>query len=462
MEATISTMLLVVNKIDGVFNGGCLIAWFEELRKRRVAELRQELEKSEGSIGLKALECWEETRSLESKLESLKAETGNCGHADYGSSRTASPVPVLKSEGVESSGKDTSKDGLSAGSFTQDIRTNWFPGSHIPASVAEMNTRPEIYECLEQEKISGIKNLAENSNELGVTLQKRRGKRKRKDYNREPKEWSNGESENLGSTNVVSSTSTCKKNSTSDCGPTVRSSSINDYDRGSSRVENDDLMDLFNSLAENDNALVFRHRLDSQKRARYKKTIRRHMDFDTIRARISSCSTVSVKELFRDLLLLANNATVFYSKRTREHKTALLLRDIITKAYKQHCGDSQPQAACPIFPLSPMCNPPVKPRSTRRHNRKLSAKPPAAENVIDGIPRTPKGWKKPNNVENVVGGMPDKCKNRSNSEIVISRSSMESLMVGKKGFSWLGMFGSIPSNQLLEAPMKERKRGKRK
>lgn len=30
----------------------CLRAWFEELRKRRVAELKQELAKSENSIGL--------------------------------------------------------------------------------------------------------------------------------------------------------------------------------------------------------------------------------------------------------------------------------------------------------------------------------------------------------------------------------------------------------------------------
>lgn len=206
------------------------------------------------------------SRSLECKLESLKAEKENCCHLGYGSSRTASPVPILTSERVESSGKETSKDGLSAGSFSQ-----------IPESVAEMSRHPdsdsseqekisaikksvdEISESSKQEKLPGNENLAETSNEQGVTLlQKRRGKRKRKDYyNREPRELSVGESENLGSTNVV-------ENSTSECGPMVRSSSMNDYEIGSCGVGNGDLRDIFTSVAENKYGLVFRRRLDSQ------------------------------------------------------------------------------------------------------------------------------------------------------------------------------------------------------
>lgn len=114
-------------------------------------------------------------------------------------------------------------------------------------------------ESSEQEKLPGNKSLAESSNELGVILlQKRRGKRKRKDYyNREPIELSVGESENLGSTNVV-------ENSTSECGLMVRSSSMNDYQIGLCGVGNEDLRDIFSSVAESKYALVFRRRLDSQ------------------------------------------------------------------------------------------------------------------------------------------------------------------------------------------------------
>ncbi|KAI8000700.1 hypothetical protein LOK49_LG09G00623 [Camellia lanceoleosa] len=497
---------------------GCT-AWFEELRKRRVAELRRELEKSEDSIG-----------SLESKLKSLKAEKGDCGHidvgssqtdspiptvksedcghVDVGSSQTDSPIPIVKSEGVESSGKDISKDGLSASSFTQDISTNWLPEHQIlaTASAAEIDTKPEISESLEPEKCSSIKKLVETGNERGRTLRKRRGKRKRKDCNREPKEVSIGDSENLGSTNVITASS-CKENSTGDCGPTVRSSSINDHNGGSCGTGNDDLMGIFNSVAENEIALVFRRRLDSQKRARYKKTIRRHVDLDTIRSKIASCNIVSVKVLFRDLLLLANNALVFYSRRTREYKTALLLRDIVTKAYQQHCKDSRMRAVSPspspsptpVFPLFPRYNPPVKPRSTRPRKRKLSVKLPNAGNM--GL-ETPQGCKKPSNVENAV----ERCKKPSTAEIFVSgkpsctecrpsmeslmmgnegfstesrpsmdslmmgnkgfsaesRPSMESLMMGNKGFSWIGKVGCRAPNPQSNTTVKERKRVRRR
>ncbi|THG00703.1 hypothetical protein TEA_025451 [Camellia sinensis var. sinensis] len=432
---------------------GCT-AWFEELRKRRVAELRRELEKSEDSIG-----------SLESKLKSLKAEKGDCGYVDVGSSQTDSPIPIVKSEGVESSGKDISKDGLSASSFTQDISTNWLPEHQIlaTASAAEIDTKPEISESLEPEKCSSIKKLVETGNERGRTLRKRRGKRKRKDCNREPKEASIGDSENLGSTNVITASS-CKENSTGDCGPTVRSSSINDHNGGSCGTGNDDLMGIFNSVAENEIALVFRRRLDSQKRARYKKTIRRHVDLDTIRSKIASCAIVSAA--CRDIETSFCSPTMPSSSTLEEHASTRL-----------H----------------------LKPRSARPRKRKLSVKLPNAGNMGPG---TPQGCKKPSNVENAV----ERCKKPSTAEIFVSgkpsstecrpsmeslmmgnegfstesrpsmeslmmgnkgfsaesRPSMESLMMGNKGFSWIGKVGCGGPNPRSNATVKERKRVRRR
>lgn len=343
---------------------GCT-AWFEELRKRRVAELKRELEKSEDSIG-----------SLESKLESLKAEKINPNQIDYDSSRTESPIPLPKTERIEIIGKETSKDGLSAGSFTQDIRTNWLSDFQIPAleSAQEMQRKPEVLGPCDLEKVLGMDKLAETSNEQGGTFRKRRGKRKRKDCNWDAKEGSIGESDNLGSTNFVS----CNETSTSGCGQTVRSSSVDFQDEDSCREGSDDLVGIFNSIAENGNASVFRRRLDSQKRARYRKTIRQHMDFDTIRSRIANCSIKSAKELFRDLLLLANNAIVFYSKRTREYKSALSLRGTVMKRYRQHFKDSGNRSSSSILCFSPIYNPPVRPRSIRARPSKLilSAKSP--------------------------------------------------------------------------------------
>ncbi|XVF27695.1 hypothetical protein REPUB_Repub14bG0131100 [Reevesia pubescens] len=406
---------------------GCK-AWFEELRKQRMAELRQALEKSEDSIG-----------SLESKLESLKAEKRDDSRVDYDSSRTESALPCLKSEGVEFSSKDTYKDGLSAGSFTQEADTNWAPDCQIPAAVPadEMDSKPGGSLTSETEKVSSIDKLVDTfcGGQLR-SIRKMRGKRKRKDCSKDAKEGSVGESEFLGPADVASA-SRLKETSTSNSAQIARSSGVEDQSRGSSKEGIDDIMGIFSSIAENDCASVFLRRLDSQKRGRYKKMILRHMDFDTIRSRIASNSIMSVRELFRDMLLVANNAMVFYSKNTREYKSALLLRHIVTAALRQHFKEYGSKVPITTFTSSkPMHKPPTKPRSIRPGNRKL---PGNAANKGNPVVGNSNGSKKTNNAD--------------------SPPSVESLAVKKKG--------SAPrprkvargcASQKSETPTKARKR----
>lgn len=398
---------------------GCT-AWFDELRKKRMAELRQALELSEDSIG-----------SLESKLESLKSEKGDDCHVGYGSSQTESPVSFQKSEGVESSSKELSKDGLSAGSFTEDIRTYWSAECRIPAavSVEDMETNPETSQPYEREKVSGIEKLTETlyGGRRG-SLTKRRGKRKRKFCNRDVKEGSTGETDFLGSNDVLTALR-CTENATSNRGEVAGSSGAD-----LSKDGIDDLMEIYNSLLENKSASVFRRRLDSQKRGRYKKMIRRHMDFDTIRSRIASHSITSALELFRDLLLLSNNSLVFYSKSTREYKSALLLRDLITKKLQQHFikYSSSKATSANLSVKTPMPNRPVKPRSVRPGNGKVSGK------AANAVTKTSNGGKGP--------GFAD------------SPSSVESLAVTKKGLGRLRKGGRGSADQGPFTPMKGRKR----
>lgn len=63
--------------------------------------------------------------------------------------------------------------------------------------------------------------------------------------------------------------------------------------------------------------------------------IRQHVDFQTIRSRVSNGSISSAKELYRDLLLLSNNAQVFYQKNSLEHKSALSLRDLVSESLEK-------------------------------------------------------------------------------------------------------------------------------
>ncbi|MBA0839430.1 hypothetical protein Goarm_005154 [Gossypium armourianum] len=355
---------------------GCK-AWFEELRKQRMAELRRALEESEDSIG-----------SLESKLENLKAEKRNDSRVDYDSSPTESALPCLKSEGFEFSSKDTCKDGLSAGSFTQEAQTNWAPDCQIPAAVPteEMDSKP-VGDALtsEREKFSSIDKLADAlcGGKL-LCIRKRRGKRKRKDCSKDTKEGSVGESEALCPADVASAL-LCKETSVSNSAQIAKSSAVEDQSGGSTKEGIDDIMRIFSSVAENDCASVFRRRLDSQKRGRYKKMILRHMDFDTIRSRIVSNLIMSVRELFRDMLLVANNALVFYSKNTREYKSALHLRRIVTTALWQHFKEYRGKVPMTTFTSNtPMHKPPAKPWSIHRGNRKPPGNASSNRNPVAG------------------------------------------------------------------------------
>lgn len=96
------------------------------------------------------------------------------------------------------------------------------------------------------------------------------------------------------------------------------------------------------------------------------------MDFETIRSRISNHLISTPRELFRDLLLLANNALVFYSKKSREHKSAVLLRDLVSRKLRQHYKDYRVNPAVAFPSPPPIENPPVKPRSIRPSKRETA------------------------------------------------------------------------------------------
>ncbi|KAL5579346.1 hypothetical protein UlMin_011788, partial [Ulmus minor] len=366
-------------ELQQLYSEECPVTLFEELRNKRMRELRQFLHLSEDSIG-----------SLESKLENLKSDRESDFNNNYGSSRTESPVSFQKSPAFETSSKETSKDGLSAGSFTLETRRSCSSECQIPsaASVEETETKPEALHSSQPEKPSIVKRSFDDLHgRHGGTPKKRRGKRKRKDSSWEVKEASVGESGLLHSVDVVPA-SRSKDNLASHCAEVCRSSGSDNRNRSSNKDGIDDLLKIFNSVLEHKFATTFRHRLDSQKRGRYKKLIRKHVDLDTLRTRINGGLIMSLEELFRDLLLLANNALVFYSKNTREHKSALLLRDFTTKTLRQHFNNDSGSASAKLSPVPAISKPLVKPRSVRPGNQNLTRK--AVSTETNAVAKAPK------------------------------------------------------------------------
>ena len=164
-------------------------------------------------------------------------------------------------ERVESSNKETTKDGLSAGSFTHETRTDQSPECQAPRlSTEEMETKPGISQSSEQERVSNVEDKLAHINEA-VSLRKRRGKRKRKDCSKNIKEASVGESDFLDSADVVSR---CKETCTSNCGEVAKSPGSENQNRNIKKDEMEELMEILNSVLENKGASAFSRRLDSQ------------------------------------------------------------------------------------------------------------------------------------------------------------------------------------------------------
>ncbi|KAL0535093.1 hypothetical protein IC582_029413 [Cucumis melo] len=386
---------------------GCK-AWYEELRQKRIMELRQALEHSEDSIG-----------SLESKLEALKSRSGSDKSLVNGSTRSESWGAVQKPTNEQS-----------ASSFTQENRTTCSSIECQPAPLLteETEIKPEPLQSLEWGKSLRIGKLGEvlYENQGGIIRKRSRGKRKRKDCNREVKEGSSGEN-NLSESANPSTVSQSKENSCCNSFEARESSDANEASRSSTMDGVDVLMALFNSVAEDKSASVFRRRLDSQRRSRYKKLIRQHLDIETIRSRVASHYITTKKELYRDLLLLANNALVFYSRNSREHQSAVSLRRLISSTFQKlmksssnmvaHNTPNQRTQTCDLIAKPRRSQPAKRNESQReanpgdvktpngnRRRRNNSSNPPSSLGLSKKETSTSTPKKAPGGIRKAVGG----------------------------------------------------------
>nr|XP_029116578.1 uncharacterized protein LOC105061234 isoform X2 [Elaeis guineensis] len=109
---------------------------------------------------------------------------------------------------------------------------------------------------------------------------------------------------------------------------------------------------------------VFERRLESQESGRYRSVIRQHVDLAMVRAKLErgvGRAYTSV-EFFRDLLLLCNNAIVFYPKDSSESTAAVHLRQLVAKemaATIQKLARPPPAA---VEPAPPPLPPPPQPK----------------------------------------------------------------------------------------------------
>ncbi|XP_030547363.2 uncharacterized protein DDB_G0283697 [Rhodamnia argentea] len=167
----------------------------------------------------------------------------------------------------------------------------------------------------EEERPESVAQSKENSSDVQSSAsltQKSKSKRKRK--GRRLVEISGGE----------------EQQGTEDASPAV--------DLGGKK-ESQPLVDMLKMIRAHKHASVFERRLPLQESEKYRGMVRQHMDLDGIESRLERgfySSSPSSLLFYRDLLLLFNNALVFYPKSSIESLAALDLLRLVSSHFRKN------------------------------------------------------------------------------------------------------------------------------
>ncbi|XVF07346.1 hypothetical protein REPUB_Repub06bG0130600 [Reevesia pubescens] len=321
------------------------VPWLDELRKLRVAELRREVQQYDLSIvslQLKVQKLKEEREQifrengketeksdLERQKESEKKEEEN-----EPEDQTRKPVhggeePDRENRSVNASNSTDPKD--------ESPRTG-----QVEAKVELEPVEPDG--CETRKEVENVKPAVEDSwnGSCDSVGKESTENSERVDPRREPGDWpesvaeSKGEEPNRESSDVQSSASLSGKekknvepdepnepdNEELDQSPAIKEVSI----------ESQPLVEFLEIFRSHKLGSLFERRFESQETPDYLNLIRQHLDFETIRLRLeegwySACKS----KFFRDLLLLLNNAIIFFGNKSSEFKAAIEFRQLVTK-----------------------------------------------------------------------------------------------------------------------------------
>ncbi|KAH7570710.1 hypothetical protein JRO89_XS05G0164600 [Xanthoceras sorbifolium] len=277
------------------------IPWLEHLRKVRVDELKQDLQRYDLSI-----------HCLQLKVKRLEEERDRC--LDNNNTST-DPQPDLNQPNTslkdnnKQPGQSDEPDKTCARlvSGEESDRDNRSVNESNSTGLSEKVGRRGGGELVRSEAEPGRPGLGEDGAGQG---QGQRGTTKAE------------ESEELGdsvtqlSSDVQSSASYGRKKRKLDSGGDAKS---------------EPLIGLLDVIRTHRHASLFERRLKAQDSSKYKEIVRQHVDLVTIQTRIEEgIYSSSNLTFYRDLLLLFNNAIVFFPKSSLESSTAHELRRIVT------------------------------------------------------------------------------------------------------------------------------------
>ncbi|KAG6397271.1 hypothetical protein SASPL_143437 [Salvia splendens] len=315
----------------------------DELRKLRVAELRREVQRYDLNI-----------KSLELKMKRMEEERGKRVRSEKSEADLENNVEEKRDREPEAAGGELEKDQLSvnesnstdpgaekliagdsasepagAGEKARNDRTGETSGE--PAGM-----KPEVdHKSVREDSCNGSSNSIEGPD---------------REVKTEAVARSNDSEAMKENSDVQSSASRSRKEE--EGRDKVRRGSTSgdereheDQSRGVKELsaESQPLLDFLQAIRAPKIGSIFERRLRSQETSKYEKLILQHMDLEQIETRLMEGRyTASSPKFYRDLLLLVNNALVFFSKNSSESSAALEIRRLISNeiSHKHAKSDS--------------------------------------------------------------------------------------------------------------------------
>lgn len=340
--------------------GDCF-PWLEELRKLRVAELKQEVHRYDLSI-----------RSLQMKVKTMEEEREKSlredddQHDDVKKPDLDEEVKQERSENDKNDGKDPPE--MVAGKFLSgdnDENMSYNESNSTESKRAGLKVEPKN-EPAEAEPESESKPVGEEVSCNDSSASQERGKgggdsRELRDSVGED-ESKEGTKE---SSDVQSSASLLTRKRRrrgvdgggggGGDGVAVLSPATAPIKReggvGGAVKSEPSAFGFLDKIRSHKHGSVFERRLESQKTEKYKSTIRRHVDLEIVQARIDDGSYTSCfLKFYKDLFLLFTNAIVFFPKSSPEALAAQELRQLVLKELKNASSGPSPQPSLPAKP----------------------------------------------------------------------------------------------------------------
>ncbi|RAL53924.1 hypothetical protein DM860_004395 [Cuscuta australis] len=310
----------VADDADGG-GGDVVIPWLDDLRQLRVAELRQEVHRHDLSIQslqLKVKRMVEEReRSGEERREAvIESDLAEGGKEDLPTGGGRDRSEEVAGEVVSGGSPEHENRSVNESNSAENTETE----DRCKPDPVRGNPDPQKKPAGEEDSCKDSSNRREASK---TTSQKSNGDDVSNDVARD-----GGDVESSASL-----TKKRRKRPQAGGGGAARSPAI--VIKGGGADKSEPLIALLDEIRSHKHGTAFKRRLQIQKTDKYKRIIRRHVDLETVQARLDDGSYSSCPaKFYLDLLLLFNNAIVFFPNSSPESVAAHELRALVTKNLK--------------------------------------------------------------------------------------------------------------------------------